>query len=64
MPKTTKRAVKTWTRAEEQQLVKLVKAGTPTAKIARELKRSAASVRSKAQKRALSLKPRAARRRA
>lgn len=62
MAKTTKRAVKPWTKAEEQQLVKLIKAGTPTTQIARTLKRSAASIRSKAQKRSLSLKPRARRR--
>lgn len=63
MAKAQKRAVKAWTSAEEKLMTKLVKAGTPTSKIAKQLKRSAASIRSKAQKSALSLKPRAARRR-
>lgn len=62
MAKTTKRAVKSWSKEEEQLMAKLVKAGTPTAKIAKQLKRSAASIRSKAQKASLSLKPRARRR--
>ena len=60
---TTKRKVKPWTPAEEKLMKQLVKAGTPTAQIARQLKRSPASIRSKAQKAAISLKPRAARRR-
>lgn len=59
----SRQALKTWTAIEEKLMVKLVKAGTPTAKIARQLKRSAASIRSKAQKQALSLKTKAARRR-
>jgi len=54
-------AVRVWTKSEEQLMVKLVKSGTPTSQIAKKLKRSAASVRSKAQKRSLSLKARAAR---
>ena len=58
----TKVATKAWTSKEEKLMVKLVKAGTPTAKIARQLKRSAASIRSKAQKASISLKPRARRR--
>lgn len=64
MAKTTrgKRAIKLWTRDEEKLMAKLVKAGTPTSQIARQLKRSPASIRSKAQKANLSLKPRARRR--
>lgn len=58
-----KRAVKAWTKDEVKEMAKLVKAGTPTAKIAKQLKRSAASIRSKAQKASLSLKPRSAARR-
>lgn len=63
MAKTKQATTKAWTTAEEKLMAKLVKAGTPTAKIARQLKRSAASIRSKAQKASLSLKTVAARRR-
>jgi hypothetical protein len=52
----TKRVLKTWTRDDEKTLRALVKAGEPTSKIAKQLKRGVASVRSKAQKLSLSLK--------
>jgi len=54
------RVVKAWSKEDEKTLVKLVKSGEPTSKIAKALKRTAASVRSKAQKQNLSLKPKAA----
>lgn len=49
------RKLKQWSSAEEKQFKSLAREGTPTAKIARTLKRTAASVRSKAQKLRLSL---------
>jgi hypothetical protein len=60
----SKVAARVWNKTEEKLMVKLVKAGTPTSAIAKKLKRSAASIRSKAQKQSLSLKlkPRARRR--
>lgn len=51
-----KRQVKQWTSQDEKLFKRLVREGTSTTKIARELKRTAASVRSKAQKIGLSLK--------
>ncbi|MBX5484168.1 MAG: hypothetical protein IRZ16_20265 [Myxococcaceae bacterium] len=62
MAKTTRGTPKAWTAAEVKLMTKLVKAGTPTAVIARQLKRTPAAIRSKAQKASLSLKPRARRR--
>lgn len=56
----TKRVVKTWSRDDEKTLRALVKGGTSTSQIARQLKRGVASIRSKAQKLSLSLKPKAA----
>jgi hypothetical protein len=53
--KKAKRKLKQWSPAEEKQFKSLVRGGTPTAKIAKALKRTAASVRSKAQKLRLSL---------
>lgn len=50
-----KRTVQSWTRDAEKAFRSLVKDGIPTQKIARELKRTAASIRSKAQKLGLSL---------
>lgn len=48
-----------WEPADEKLFKQLVKSGTPTSQIARQLKRSAASVRSKAQKFGLALKAKA-----
>jgi len=52
-----KRILKVWSNVEEKLFKSLVRQGTPTAKIARQLKRTAASVRSKAQKLGLGLRP-------
>jgi len=57
-----KSALKVWSKDEVKLMLKLVKSGAPTSKIAKQLKRSPASIRSKAQKQSLSLKPRARRR--
>jgi len=54
--KTRKRVVKVWSRDEERLFKRLLKERVPTLKIARQLKRSAASVRSKAQKEGISLR--------
>ncbi|MDQ3263986.1 MAG: hypothetical protein M3Y59_10025 [Myxococcota bacterium] len=51
---------KGWEAADEKLFKQLHKAGSTTAQIARQLGRSTASVRSKAQKFGLSLKPKAA----
>jgi transposase len=53
--KTQRRVVKVWNKEEERLFKQLVREGTPTTKIAKQLKRSTASVRSKAQKFGLSL---------
>ena len=53
--KTQRRVVKVWSKEEERLFKQLVREGTPTTKIAKQLKRSTASVRSKAQKFGLSL---------
>jgi hypothetical protein len=50
---------KTWSRDDEKTLRALVKGGTPTSAIAKQLKRGVASIRSKAQKLSLSLKSKA-----
>jgi hypothetical protein len=50
-----KRILKTWSTVEEKLFKNLVKQGTPTGRIARQLKRTTASIRSKAQKFGLSL---------
>jgi len=55
-------ARKGWEAADEKLFKQLHKAGTPTAQIAKQLGRSTAAVRSKAQKFGLSLKPKAAKR--
>lgn len=52
-----KRILKVWSDVEERLFKNLVKQGTPTAKIARQLKRTSASIRSKAQKFGLALRP-------
>ncbi len=52
-----KRILKAWSDVEERLFKNLVKKGTPTAKIARQLKRTSASIRSKAQKLSLGLGP-------
>lgn len=62
--KTKRRMTNPWDAKSEKEMVKLVRAGTPTSEIAKKLKRTAASVRSKAQKLALSLKPKKPARRA
>ncbi|MGA9523761.1 MAG: hypothetical protein WBV82_20030 [Myxococcaceae bacterium] len=54
--KASTRTVKTWSKEDEKTLVKLIRAGESTSKIARTLKRTEASVRSKAQKESLSLR--------
>jgi hypothetical protein len=53
--KAKKRTVKSWDRDAEKMFRDMVKQGVPTAKMARTLKRSPASVRSKAQKLGVSL---------
>jgi hypothetical protein len=50
-----KRNVKVWTQIEEKLFKQLAKSGIPTTKIAKQLKRTAASIRSKAQKYGVSL---------
>ena len=50
-----KRTLKDWSDGELKRFRKMVKSGFPTAKIAKTLKRTAASVRSKAQKFGISL---------
>ncbi len=50
------RTVKIWTREDEKLLVKLIRAGESTTRIAKTLKRTPASIRSKAQKQSLSLR--------
>ena len=52
-----KRILKVWSDVEEKLFKNLVKQGTPTARIARQLKRTSASIRSKAQKLSLGLGP-------
>lgn len=47
---------RTWDPADEKRFKQLVKSGLPTAEIAQTFKRSAASIRSKAQKLGLALK--------
>ncbi len=51
----TKRTLKSWTQEELKRLRGLVKEGISTGKIAKVLKRTAASIRSKAQKFGISL---------
>jgi hypothetical protein len=53
--KAKKRTLKDWSGAELKRFRKMVKSGIPTSKIAKTLKRTAASVRSKAQKFGISL---------
>jgi hypothetical protein len=53
--KKTRRTLKQWTADEEKKFKSLVREGMATSKIAKTLKRTAASVRSKAQKLRLSL---------
>lgn len=50
-----KRSLKSWTEMELKRFRDLVKSGIPTTRIAKTLKRTAASIRSKAQKYGLSL---------
>lgn len=54
-----RRQLKRWTAQDEKLFRRLVREGSTAKKIARELKRTEASVRSKAQKMALSLKGKA-----
>jgi len=55
MAQKKKRTLKGWTQEELKQLRNLVKEGISTSKIAKGLKRTAASIRSKAQKFGISL---------
>jgi hypothetical protein len=55
MAQKKKRTLKGWTEAELKRFRGLVKSGIPTTKIAKTLKRTAASIRSKAQKYGISL---------
>ncbi len=54
--KAATRTVKTWSKEDEKTLVKLIRAGESTTAISRTLKRTPASIRSKAQKESLSLR--------
>lgn len=55
MAQKKKRTLKGWTEQELKNFRALVKSGIPTTKIAKTLKRTAASIRSKAQKYGISL---------
>jgi hypothetical protein len=55
MAQKKKRSLKGWTEQELKNFRSLVKSGIPTTKIAKTLKRTAASIRSKAQKYGISL---------
>lgn len=55
MAQKKKRTLKGWTEQELKRFRSLVKTGIPTTKIAKTLKRTAASIRSKAQKYGISL---------
>ena len=55
MAQKKKRTLKGWTEAELKKFRALVKSGIDTTKIAKTLKRTAASIRSKAQKYGISL---------
>ncbi len=56
MAQKKKRIVKVWSSQEEKLFKRLLRERVPTLKIAKQLKRSAASVRSKAQKEGISLR--------
>ncbi|HEY8208050.1 MAG TPA: hypothetical protein VIG99_11255 [Myxococcaceae bacterium] len=55
MAQKKKRSLKGWSEQELKRFRSLVKSGIPTTKIAKTLKRTAASIRSKAQKYGISL---------
>ena len=55
MAQRKKRTLKGWTQEELKRFRGLVKSGIPTTRIAKTLKRTAASIRSKAQKFGISL---------
>jgi hypothetical protein len=55
MAQKKKRTLKGWTEQELKRFRSLVKEGIPTTRIAKALKRTAASIRSKAQKYGISL---------
>ncbi|HZN92782.1 MAG TPA: hypothetical protein VFB81_08750 [Myxococcales bacterium] len=55
MAQRKKRTLKGWTQEELKRFRNLVKEGIPTTRIAKTLKRTAASIRSKAQKFGISL---------
>ena len=55
MAQKKKRTLKGWTEIELKRFRSLVKEGIPTTRIAKALKRTAASIRSKAQKYGISL---------
>ena len=55
MAQKKKRSLKGWTQDELKRFRALVKEGIPTTRIAKTLKRTAASIRSKAQKYGISL---------